>query len=479
MARDQKDLLSSALAVAVYRKLRKEQLELIETAIREGVPLEIKSIQEGPQGPRGKIGGRGPQGPMGPRGPQGPQGDQGIQGEKGEKGDTPDLTPLADKIQGKLLEDFERLKAQIQSKITNAVMGAGGNNTGSGEIYIKKMADFDRSNMLDGGVIVWDADTNQFRLEPANSIDPAIVDQVADNSSDITLIQNSIINLSNAVNNNYDDIVDLYSIVNDLESRLSDVENIINTGVRYGNGPLQRQLNANHYLINNGNGLKINYEEYDIGHVHFISVVNQVGDQQSVAWRVEDGYIRCDSAIPLLNSQIFLTYYDTLPSTIQDINQDPGPFRLKVNGNLLIEDSGYTIRVPHASYNIEEVQSFHLINEDNEVIETMVEITEDDLIFRSNTLLYGMTVDMLVTYDGLDATLPTGAGMPKYEFDLTGNVFTVDYASRNITSVMSFYVINATTNEVVEVEIDQTANELILKSNVDLTGHKLLLWYKR
>jgi len=169
-----KELLDTGIALAIYKKLRKEQLSLLERALKEEIPLEIRSITPGPEGRRGIIGPRGEKGSMGPRGPQGIEGPEGPQGPEGPIGKTPDVAPavrmMQQEVEEKLKQDFDKIAQQASARITSITNSfESGNNSGGGEVWLKKMADVSMPSLEDGYVITWDQGQGKFILAPSGA----------------------------------------------------------------------------------------------------------------------------------------------------------------------------------------------------------------------------------------------------------------------------------------------------------------------
>jgi len=180
-------ILSSALAIAVYKKLKNDQLKLVEAAIANNIPITIESVTPGPKGDAGPRGVRGQIGPYGPRGPKGDAGPKGDIGPKGDKGDTPDVIAIAEVVQNKLLTDFENLKGQLVGRVNSAIMaaGGGGNNSGGGEVKLARLDDFDSSAIFHGGLIGWDNTEKKFRLFQAG-----VIPELADLEARLSQVEN-------------------------------------------------------------------------------------------------------------------------------------------------------------------------------------------------------------------------------------------------------------------------------------------------
>ena len=118
----------------------------------------------GPQGPKGEQGEKGDQGPQGPMGAQGPAGEQGVQGERGEQGEKGDPGSDADvtELEAKLNTTVE----QINRRINQIAMSAGGGSGGSGEVWLKYLDDVDVNSVgspSDGQSLVYNGTLGQWQ----------------------------------------------------------------------------------------------------------------------------------------------------------------------------------------------------------------------------------------------------------------------------------------------------------------------------
>lgn len=85
------DIMNNAFVISLFKKLRKEQTELLGEAVKN------ISLTPGPTGPQGVNGVSGPKGDKGDTGPVGPKGDKGDTGSVGPKGDIGPVGPKGDK----------------------------------------------------------------------------------------------------------------------------------------------------------------------------------------------------------------------------------------------------------------------------------------------------------------------------------------------------------------------------------------------
>jgi hypothetical protein len=148
-------------------------------------PTRVHLI-EGPQGPPGKIGPAsnipGPPGPAGPPGPigipgpkgksikgdQGPQGIPGPKGEPGPPGPAGPPGPISDvksevtKIEKTLLEKFQALKSDLESRV-NFLGRRTASGGGSTRILDNDDVDFHQpEDVLDNSILLYDASIRKF-----------------------------------------------------------------------------------------------------------------------------------------------------------------------------------------------------------------------------------------------------------------------------------------------------------------------------
>lgn len=267
------NIVESALALAVYKKLKKEQFQLIETAIKEGLPITIESFTPGPQGPKGQVGARGERGPIGPMGPRGLIGEQGPQGDQGPQGETPDLRPLQKEIEEKLRKDFDGLAENLRNKIASQISApTGGNNTGGGVVKLSKLVDFDNTTVSDGAVISYNAVTRKFEMVPmaqnTGSLDPAVLQQINDNSNSISSINASVANIQIDIGNLQNDVLQIPP----LQSQVATNTSIITT--------LQSQSSTNTTNISNLQTRVTDLEASGLGTPHPLIFSTEGSDNQ-------------------------------------------------------------------------------------------------------------------------------------------------------------------------------------------------------
>ena len=497
------ELIGSSLAVAVYKKLKTEQIQLIEHAITEGLPLEIRSIEPGPRGKEGPVGPRGLRGSIGPQGKVGPRGPQGEQGEKGDKGDTPDLKPVQDEIEKKLRYDFDNLKVNLTNKIQSASTGSvGGNNTGGGVVRLTRLVDFDDTSLFNGGLVGYNSNTKMFELYPSidNEIDPAlealiynnefrisslesnlsiVSGDVATNEYNINAISNYVTATTNALS---DDIADLNQRVNDMEDRLDAVEALLNPVI--GNKKVIT-IFADYHLAGNGNTVCIDRSEYDIGSIHFIHVTDANYNTVDVSTEFVDDKIIIESLQSLAGHRINLTIVDTQLRVIP--SDTSGPFNIEVNGNLYLDSTGTNIAIDYSLYNIQTIESAYVTvwnrstNTDEIVyLAETYDHVNDRVIFSSNIPLYGSKVHLYASLTSDTSNPMQHIGSDYFEIlpGIGTTNISVDFSTYNINNIRSFRVEKISDGTVVDVPVTITNQDITFDSNVDLTGHVIKVWYE-
>jgi hypothetical protein len=156
---------------------------------------------QGPQGPQGEIGPQGPQGEIGPQGPQGvqgdagPQGPQGPQGEIGPQGPQGEIGPQGP--QG--VVGPQGPQGEIGPQGPQGVVGPQGpqgpkgddGDFGGASFYYKFDTELEVENILDGYVLLSNADFSQANImgisvvDRANSNIASFIQTIDDSTSDI------------------------------------------------------------------------------------------------------------------------------------------------------------------------------------------------------------------------------------------------------------------------------------------------------
>ena len=543
---DDNDILSSALALAVYKKLKTEQLNLIERALAEGLPLEIRSIEPGPQGPQGLVGPRGNLGPIGPRGPQGLIGEQGPAGPVGPPGKDADANAIAEIVQNKLLKDFDNLKTQLIGRINSAIMASGGGGSaGSGEVKLARLDDFDSSYLYHGGLIGWDDITKEFRLfsPTAGTVPQELIDEIHQNTTDIQDLAGDVASAVNTVNaitstvNTHttqlsqiipnvntlttrvnslqsmlydyvsirDNVITLVTDldaaeaeidilrerVNDLEQvnaqqsiRLTVLEELLANcqcdpveEIIYGNGPYVRTLTGNYYLIDDGLGFEIRYEDFDIKHISNIVVTDDNDDVIDVQIQYLADRVILKSNRHMIDCRIYVTLFDTLPSVIQNPDLIKGPYFKRLNSNFYLSNNGYRVEIPFTQENATQFETFVMVDRFGYQIDAVAYMRSDRLVFDSNKLLFGTFVYLSVDYQTDTPNGNAGTYTKKKVIQLSGYQHNVDFISNGIGSLLNYYIFNSITKNVVSVVYKQNDTQLLIDSNIDLTNHELVLYY--
>jgi hypothetical protein len=439
------DVLSSALALAVYKKLKNEQLQLIETAITEGLPLKIESITPGPQGPAGPIGVRGAAGPLGPRGPQGDKGDKGDTGEKGDKGDTPSINAVAEIVQNKLLSDFENLKTQLLGKVNSAIMaaGGGGNNSGGGEVKLARLDDFDSSTMFHGGLIGWDNTEKTFRLFTADaaSIPTWLTDKVEQNRLDIIDLAAIVSSTTTQTNAN---TVLLQNHETRITLNRTDI-NILKTDVA-----ALKLLNIQ--VINQGNAIAVLTLDLD-------AVENEVDLLRGRVTSLETVNAQQSIRITSLEAQI-------ASCCVQSVLYGNGPYVRILNGNYHLIDNGYGLEILYEDFSISNISNIVVTDSSGNVIDLSTQFFSDKVILSSNLNLQDTKI-FVTLYDNLESAIQNPALIkgPYYKrfnsnYYISNGGYSIDipYAQENITAFETYCLVDRHGNAidcVVEIKTDR------------------------
>lgn len=505
---DDDSLLSSALALAVYKKLRNEQLKLVEAAIANNIPLKIESVTPGPKGDAGPQGVRGQIGPYGPRGPQGLQGPKGDTGPKGDKGDTPDVNAIAEVVQGKLLTDFENLKGQLLGKVNSAIMaaGGGGNNSGGGEVKLARLDDFDSSTIFHGGLIGWDNTEKKFRLfNPGSSTIPQwLIDSVNQNSSDLVDLAAIVASTTSKTNDNtsrievievdvsdakadiivlQDKVTELETVNADQATRIEILENLVAAcpcgplPALFGNGPYVKVLYSNDHLVAGGYGIEIPFADYYIQNISNIIVTDSSDNVVDVPIQFSTDKVVMSSSSLLTDKKLFITMYDNLPA----VNQNPafirGPYIKTIDTTPYISVDGFVIDIPYIAENILSFETLYLVDASGNTLDAQMEIKSDRLVITSTTPLFSTNVVGAVSYKTTTAIGNAGTYSKRLKVPLSGLQYTIDYTDASIGTILNYFILDATSKKVPSFVVKQTETDLTIMSNIDMAGHELVIYY--
>lgn len=267
--------------------------------------------------------------------------------------------------------------------------------------------------------------------------------------------------------------------VDSLESTIDDIT--AELFAIYGNERTDK-IFLNYHLTDNPNKVVFNKEDYKIDKIFSYYVADENEASIEVDLRIEDNKVVILSTQSLFGCNLFVTHIDKR----EKINplDTSGPFELIVNGNQHINTAGNRITVDYSLFDILEVQAVYLTkyNIDKQINEIVPAVEQFDynngtVSFASNQYLYGCDVHLVVTFNPSLVNDQQHIGWDFIEFDsISGNYQAFDLVALGINTIKSIRIEDASST-FVSVESHITDTQLIIDSNVDLSGHSIKIWY--
>lgn len=108
-------------------------------------------------------------------------------------------------------------------------------------------------------------------------------------------------------------------------------------------------------------------------------------------------------------------------------------------------------------------------------------VSEGEPITQEDTFWYNLEDDSLNivdagnTWQPVPYTVPVETRIVKYTIPLSGLAQTIDFTLYSIKNLIRYTVIIDSTLEIVETKITKTNTSLTIESNIELTGHSLII----
>lgn len=222
-------------------------------------------------------------------------------------------------------------------------------------------------------------------------------------------------------------------------------------------------VSANPYLVGDGTSALISRTDpINMNDIYSMYIIDPVTREVvEVSSYEPDTHLLIESNASLFDYIFQINYVET-PAA-----QGPWPFLIETNS--VLDATGLHMEIVFADHGIEAVETFRLMRDFSEV--DGVVFLSDRIIVNSSTPMFGMTVEMMVTY------LP-GQGTPKVEVPLSGLVSTIDFASRGIARPLNHMVIHNTTNQLVDIVVFLTDTEMRFESSFDMSDLTVNVWYE-
>lgn len=396
-----------------------------------GVLRRSKSFLEEVRGPKGNTGERGDIGPVGPVGvglreitvdSEGNIIYEKTDGEIQIAGAINLPEPYNDnELKGKLKELSTRVE-HVSSRITQIAMASGG--SGSGEVNIKRMDDFDiNANFADGASLVWNEGLKKFTLQDVAGINLEYLEQR------IAYIEDHL--------------------------QLQTPPDIVPEGIQWV------ELDAVDYLASNGYELRIEREEFFEHDLISVLTFDQNGDLFEPGVTIDSSYVTLSSPFPLFGTKIYYTYIPKFA--------EAQTYSLEIKLNDLLSPDGLYCKVDYGNYGFSVIDSLRVMDLD-EVKEVVVRYNTGNIELFSNTPMWGMKLHTYVHDQG-------DTGLTLYRQALNGLIATLDLGALGFTQIVNIDVIDTSTNEPVGIAVNLQGTQLLIQSNIDMQGYDLRIWH--